>query len=260
MAGVDIAVGLHRNVVVAAAAAAQALDGAGTCVQVHHEVEEVELVLGTFSHDVAQLVVLGEHSRQVLLVEGVGHCGVGDDRLGGKLHESQVAHCEDIVREIKVVLCECRPDVVVLGAAALHQLLELGHDYVEAALSVDGLADTVGDLAPAVQGEDAVTHLLVDVGYLLVVQQDSVGGDGEAEVLAVLLLNGARVFHGLYYRIPRHERLAAEEIQLQLLAVCGALDEEVYRFPAGFGGHDTALAAEVALLCEAVFAAQVAVM
>lgn len=55
VAGVDIAVRLHRNVVVAAAAAAQALYRAGTGVEVHHEVEEVELVLGAVRHDVAQL-------------------------------------------------------------------------------------------------------------------------------------------------------------------------------------------------------------
>ena len=63
--------------------------------------------------------------------------------------------------------------------------------------------------------------------YLLIVEQDTVGGYREAEALAVLLLDGARVFNGLYYRIPRHERFAAEEVKLELLAVGGALDKEV---------------------------------
>ena len=76
----------------------------------------------------------------------------------------------------------------------------------------------------------------------------------------MLLLDGARVFNGLYYRIPRHERLAAEEVKLELLAVGGALDKEVDSLLAGFGGHNAALAAEVALLREAVLAAEVAVV
>ena len=260
VAGVDIAVRLHRNVVVAAAAAAQALYRAGTGVEVHHEVEEVELVLGAVRHDVAQLVVLGEYAGEILLVDGVGHRGVGNHRLSGKLNESQVAHCEDIVGEIEIILCEGRADVVVLGSAVLNQLLELRHDDVEAALAVYGLSDTVGDLAAAVEGEHAVAHLAVDVVYLLIVEQDTVGGYREAEALAVLLLDGARVFNGLYYRIPRHERLAAEEVKLELLAVGGALDKEVDSLLAGLGGHNAALAAEVALLREAVLAAEVAVV
>ena len=112
-----------------------------------------------------------------------------------------------------------------LGIALLDQLLKLGHDDVVAASTRNSLAHLVVDRRTAIERQDNVIHVGVDVVNLLVVEQQAVGGDGEAELLAVLLFDRTRIINGLLDRIPCHERLTAEEVNLDVAALARALDD-----------------------------------
>ena len=81
---------------------------------------------------------------------------------------------------------------------------------------------------------------------------------GEPEVLAVLLFHAARVFHQLLDHVPVHQRLAAEEVDLQVAALAGMLDKEIQRALAHLKAHQRAVAVVLALAGEAVGAVQVA--
>ena len=101
-------------------------------------------------------------------------------------------------------------------------------------------------------------HLAVAELRYLVVEQDTVSGEGEAEVLARVLLYGARVGDEVLYDLPVHERFAAEEVHLEVPARAGVLDEEVERPPAVLEGHERPLTVVLALTGEAVGAVEVA--
>lgn len=75
----------------------------------------------------------------------------------------------------------------------------------------------------------------------------AVGGDGEAEVFVVFLLLGAGVLDNLLDDIKSHERLAAEEVHLQIVAIAGIFEQIVLIcLFAHLRGHQLALAAKIA--------------
>ena len=150
--------------------------------------------------------------------------------------------------------------IVEVRVALIDERLELRNDGVIAAGACDGLAELIVDLAAAVERQNAVVHVLIDVPALVLVEQQAVGGDGEAELLAVLLLDGARVIDRLGNGVPRHERLAAEEVHLDVAALARTRDNEVDRLLRDLGRHDLAALTKVAGGREAVFAAQIAVV
>ena len=223
------------------------------------EVEELA-VFTLFNDDLGQLFVLGKDLRQILLGQRVRQLWIGDDRLNGNLLKALVKEMQDVIGEVLVVFGEGAADIVLSVAALLNQLLELGQDDVVAAASVHAEAHAVVDLFSAVEREDDVVHFLVDVVDLVVGQQHTVGGDGEAEVFVVFLLLGAGVLDNLLDDIKSHERFAAEEVHLQVVAVAGIFEQIVDRLFAHLRGHQLALAAKIAGGGKAVGAAQVAVV
>ena len=76
----------------------------------------------------------------------------------------------------------------------------------------------------------------------------------------MLVLDRTRIINGLLDRIPCHERLAAEEVNLDVAALARTLDDKVDRLLCHLKRHDLTAGAEVAGGCEAVLASQVAVM
>ena len=156
---------------------------------------------------------------------------------------------------------ERAPQVVVLGAPALDELAELGHDHIVAPLPVHGGAQVVVDLPASVDGEHRVGHLPVDILDVLVVEEHAVGGDGEPEALPLLLLDGAGVGHRLLHGLHGHEGLAAEEVHLDVSPGPGLLDHKVDGLLGGLHVHGHPVAgAKIARGGEAVLAPQVAVV
>ena len=259
MAGIDVAVGGDGHILAACAAAPQALDDAGALGQVHVKVEEVHVLA---AHQLpGQLFILGIHLGQILPLDGKGVVQGAAGGLYRDVAEAQRGQVHHVLGEVQILPGEGAPDIVVLGAPARHQLLELGHDHVIAALAVDGGAHVVVHILPAIQGQDHVGHLPVDVVDVLVAEQDAVGGDGEAEALVVLLLQRPGVLHGALYRVHGHQGLAAEEVHLDVPALAGLLHHPVDGLLGRFKVHGHAVAgAEVAGGGEAIAAAQVAVV
>ena len=150
--------------------------------------------------------------------------------------------------------------VVEVRVALVHQRLELRHDGVIAARTGYRLAELVVDLTAAVERQHAVVHVLIDILALVLIEQQTVGGDGEAELLVILLLQAAGIIDRLGNGIPRHERLATEEIDLDVVTHAGTRDNKVDGLLGDLGRHDLAALTKVAGGCKAVLAAQVAVV
>ncbi len=263
MARENVSVRVNSNIVIAAAAAAQALYRTRSLIEVHHKVEEVELILRAVRHCFAQPVVLLEDTRKVFFGERIRLVFIGNDRLRRKLLKAQSAHMQHVLGEIEIVFCERSADIIIRSAgirSAIHQLLELRDYHVVSALSVKCFAYPVGGFAPTVKGKHDVHHFAVYVVYLLVVEQYAVCRYRKAEVLSVLLLYRTRVVHRFNNGVPRHKRLAAKEIKLDVFAVCGLFYQKVDSLAPYLRRHYAALAAEIAGLRKAVFAAQIAVV
>ena len=148
--------------------------------------------------------------------------------------------------------------IVALAAACLDQLLELGHDAVIAAVARQVHAETVVDFLAAVQRQNNVVTFFIAPVDDFIGDADTVGGHREAEVLVVLFFDAAGVGDQLFADLEVHQRFAAEEVNLQVAAGAGMLDEEVQRALAGLKAHQAGLAVELALRGKAVAAIQVA--
>ncbi len=80
-------------------------------------------------------------------------------------------------------------------------------------------------------------HLPVDKVDALVGKEGAVGGDGEAEVLAGLLLPFPGVADDLLHHPEVHQRLPAEEVQLQVPAALRSFNKEVDGLLPHLQGH-----------------------
>ena len=260
VAGEELAPGRDGHVLRAASAAGDALVNAGPVLEVYHIVVEGDgpALAPAAEHVLCKQLVLLAEDGEVLLGEGAGVAGRTDDGLHAQLREAEVGHMEEVVREVGVVVRVGASHVIALVPARGDKALEVRHDALVAAVSGDVHAEAVVDLLAAVEGEDDVVHLAVAELRYLVVEQDTVSGEGEAEVLARVLLYGARVGDEVLYDLPVHERFAAEEVHLEVPARAGVLDEEVERPPADLEGHERPLTVVLALTGEAVGAVEVA--
>ncbi len=255
VAGVQFPGGGDRHVLGARAAARDTLVDAGAAGQVQHVVVEGKgfARLPPLLHQLGQLFVLVKDDVQIRFGESGGVVGGADHRLHGKLVKAQVQHGLDVLQKIGVFMGEGAPHVVgLVRRAGSHQLLEFGHDGLPAALTGVVHPVAVMDFLPAVQREDHVVHFLVGKVDDIVVNEHSVGGQGEAEVLSPLLFHRAGVGHQILYHLPVHQRLAAEEVHLQIVPGARVIHEKVQRLLAHLIAHHRPLPMVVALTCEAV--------
>ena len=209
-------------------------------------------------HLLGQDLILLLQDGQICLGQSAGVAGVADHGLHAQLGKAQICHVEDIVGEVGVVVGKGAAHVVALIAALLYKLLELGHNGIVAAMAGVILAEAVVDFLAAVQAQDHVVALLVAEVDDIIVNEHAVGGHGEAEVLIVDLLLLTAVGHQLLDHIKVHQRLAAEEVHLEVAAAAGILDEEIHCTLAHLKAHQGTLALIAALRGKAVGAVQVA--
>ena len=262
MAGVNVSVRRNGKILCSGTAAGQTLGHAGSLAQVKHKVEEGKasalfLPLNIF---LCQKVILLQNHRQILLPDGVGCLIRRHHRLHGKLCKAQVGVVQHICGKIRIIACEGSPDEVVLISPLLLEVSELRDDDIVAALSVPGRAHPVIHFFSAVQAEHHIAHLPVAEIDDLIIQKHSVGGDGKAEMLVLLLFQRTAVGHQLLHNLPVHQRFPAEEIHLQVSAVSGVGHQEVQRFLSRLQAHESALPVVLALSGKAIAAGQVAVV
>ena len=261
--GIEIAPGGDGHVLRAGATAGNALVDAGALGKVDHIVIEgngLALLLPA-NHILGQQLILLEENRQILLGQLAGISRLGHHRLHGELGEAEVIrHVEDVLGEVRIVMREGTAHVVVLIAPLLHKVLEVGHNPVIAAAAGSVYTEAVVDLLPAVQAQHHIVALLIGPLDDLVINVHAVGGQGEAEILVVLLLHRTGIGHQLLADLEIHKGLAAEEVHLQIPAGAGILDQEIQGALTGFKAHEAGIAVELSLRGEAVFTVQVAGM
>ena len=260
VAGVQVAPGGHGHVLGAGAAAGDALIDAGAAGQVDHVVVEgkASALAVALDHLLGQDLVLLLQDGQIFCGQGAGVTGLGHHRLHAQLGKAEVRHVEDVVGKVGVVVSVGAAHVVVLVAALLHELLELGHDGVVTAAAGIVLAEAVVHFLAAIQAQHHVVALLVAEVDDIVVDQHTVGGHGKAEVLVVDLLLLTAVGHQFFDHVKVHQRFAAKEVHFQIAAGAAVLDQEIHGALAHLEAHKGAVAVVAALGGKAVGAAQVA--
>ena len=211
-------------------------------------------------HQLGELLVLLQHDGQILLRELRSIAGRRDDGFHAQLGKAQIQHLLNVLQKVGVRMRKGAAHVVVPAAARLHQLLELGNDPIPASVSGVVHAIAVVDLLAAVQAENDVAHLAVGEVNHIVVNQNAIGGQREAEVLVVLLFNAAGIGNQLLDHVKVHQRFAAEEVHLQVAAVPGMLNQKIQRALADLKAHHRAVAMVLPLAGEAIGAVQVAGM
>ena len=166
----------------------------------------------------------------------------------------------DIIGEVKVIFCKRTTDIIFLVPSLSDKLLIFRNDYVIAALFIDSRAQTVVYFFSAVERENDVRHLAVDKINTVIVEQNTVCGHCESEVLVVLFLDRSCILDNFFHNIEIHERLAAEEIKLEVVSVCRMLDKKIYRSLADLERHELSAVAEIALSGKAILTAEIAVV
>ena len=128
---------------------------------------------------------------------------------------------QDVVGEIRVGVGVSAADVIITFAAASCELLKLRDDGIIAAAPLIVYAEAVVHFLAAVDAHDDVLHLTVGEFDHIVVNIDAVGGQREAETLMMRRFQTAAVADEFFDDFPVHQRLAAEEVHLQIGVAAG---------------------------------------
>lgn len=105
--------------------------------------------------------------------------------------------------------------------------MELWKNHVITAGAGDGLAHLIIDLWTAIQRENRIGHLPVDIRNVFFIEQHTVGGNRETEVLSVLFFQRPSIVYRSFHGIHGHKRLSAEEIHLNVAPGAGTLNDKV---------------------------------
>ena len=261
VARIEVTVGRDGKIFVTCAAAHKTFGNAGAVVEVEVEVEEGEAVACELfvEVDFGELFVFFEQLRQVFFFEFV-RCVFGNDRFYGELVEAFVEHREDVGTEVEVVACERTAQVVVVEVARCNGAFHVAYDRVVASFAVYHRTHIVMDFFSSVEAEDEADVFVIEEFFDLFRKSKTVRRERELEDLACFGFSLMNVFGDGAYRFHVHERFAAEEVKLAMLAMAAALYDEVDCFFADFDRHQTAVVTEVACACEAVLTTEVAVM
>ena len=223
MTGIELALRRDGEVFRTGAAARDALINARTVVEVDHIMIEGDRTtfLLACEHRLCQLFILRKQDRQVLRGQRRRVAWVADDRFHRKLREAEVREVQDVVGEIRVGVGISAADVIIAFPAALCELLKLRDDRIVAAASLIIHAEAVVHRFAAVDAHDDVLHFAVGEFNHIVVNIDAVGGQREAETLMMRRFQTAAVADEFFDDLPVHQRLAAEEVHLQIGVAAG---------------------------------------
>ena len=161
---------------------------------------------------------------------------------------------------ILIALGKGAADIVFLCTACLHKLLEFRNNRIVGTASIGTDTEIVVDLFTAVERQDDVVHLLIHIFDLIVGQLDTVGGDGEQEMLVVQLLLLSRVSDRLLDDFPVHQRFTAKKVEVEVAAFARLFDQEVNRFFSSLQAHHRPVSAVIACTSKAVFTSELAVL
>ena len=260
VAGIQVAPRGDCHVLSAGTAAGYPLEYAGTAGKVYHVVVERKgpaLAL-SFKHKLRKLFVLFLYDLHIAVRERAGIVRSADNWLHGELRKAEPKHFFYVLKEVRILMGKGAAHVVALVSALFHKSLKSRHYSLPAAVSRVVHSVAVVDFLAAVQTKDHVVHLFVRELRYLVVQKHTVCGKGEAEVLAGFFFYAAGVRHKLLADVPVQQRLASEEVHLQIVSGAGILHKKVQRPLAYLKAHESPFALKVALAGKTVRAVEVA--
>ena len=154
---------------------------------------------------------------------------------------------ENVLRKVGVVMRERAAHIVTLSAARFDEPLEIRHDPVIRAVPVFIDAEAVIDLFPAIQRQNNVVTFPVRPLNDFISQIYAVGRQRKAEILVFLLLDTPCIRDQLFAHLKVHKRLAAEEINLEILPETGVFHQKVERPFPGLKVHQALLPVKLAL-------------
>ncbi len=91
-------------------------------------------LFAAFQHFLGQPLILFHNNGLVLFRQSGGVAGGADHRLHAQLVKAQIQHSVYVLQKVGVLVGKGAPHVVILPPPCPHQLLELRHDPVIAAL------------------------------------------------------------------------------------------------------------------------------
>lgn len=141
---------------------------------------------------------------------------------------------QDIIGEIGIVVGIGATYIVVPPAPALDKALELGYNRIVAAPARVIDAEAIMHLAAAVKRKHYIVHLSVAEIDDLIIDEDTVGGEGKAEIFPSILLHRTGIGHQLLDNRPIHQRLATEEINFQVAPAGRVFDKKIESTPGRF--------------------------
>ena len=207
-----------------------------------------------------QPVVLRKELWHILHAQRIILLFVRHHWLHGNLLKSLIGEMDHILGKIRVIVRICASHIIIHLVPALGCLLIFRKDLVIAALPAPVGTHQVMDLFSAVYAEYQICHLLIRKLHDFIIEQHAVGGQRKAEFLMVRLLQRPAVSDQVFYHLPVHKRLPAEEIHLQIHPAAGVRHEEIQRFLSHFQTHQRPSAVVFALPRKAVFTCQIAVV
>ena len=143
---------------------------------------------------------------------------------------------------------------------ALRHLLKLGHNQIIAALPAPERTHPVVHFLASVNAEHDVCHFFVGKLQYLIVQQHTVGCQGEAEFLVVGLLQASAVLHQVLYHLPVHQRLSTKEIHLEVHPVAGIGNQKIKSLLSYLIGHKSSSSVILSFFCKAITTSQIAIV
>ena len=112
---------------------------------------------------------------------------------------------KNIFGKIQVMPGKGSPDIIIFLPPELCKLLKLRNNPVITSRPIGKRTHKVMHLAPSVQTENHVGHFPVGKLHLLLIQQNSVCGQGKPELLVMFLFQAAAIFHNFLNRFPIHQ-------------------------------------------------------
>lgn len=129
------------------------------------------------------------------------------------------------------------PHIIFILISALGKFLKLGKYQIIASGSLREGPHIVMHFLTSVNTQHHIAHLTVAEFHHFVIQGNSIGCQGETEILVVDLLLFSSVTHQIFDNLPVHQRLTAEEIHLQIPPGTGIRDQKIQRLFSHFVGH-----------------------
>ena len=189
MAGIQVSRRSNGHVFCAHAASGYTFYDTRSSCKVYHIMVEIKVTSLALSFAVkyfaCQTLVFRKKLGHIGFLQCIGSVVRGNNRLNGKLLETQVCHMENVVCKVRVIVSICAAHIVVLLVSGLGKLFKGRENHVVSAFSPTGFSHIIVDIFSSVETDDHVAHFLVGKVNDLVIKQNSVCCKCKTKILVV---------------------------------------------------------------------------